>query len=101
MYLHIAVIVAVMCIAYAVANWRKLSVEICMLASAVAGGLAGACVHTPPITDLARHFVEGTLTYLDVMLVFVTATIFVTIVAEAGGVNYIVRGIIRAFYERR
>ena len=101
MYLHIAFIVAVMCIAYAVASWRKLSVEICMLASAAAGGLAGACVRTPPITDLARHFVEGTLTYLDVMLVFVTATIFVTIVAEAGGVNYIVRGIIRAFYERR
>ncbi len=101
MYLHIAVIVAVMGIAYAVASWRKLSVEICMLASAVAGGLAGACVRTPPLTDLARHFVEGTLTYLDVMLVFVTATIFVTIVAEAGGVNYIVRGIIRAFYERR
>jgi CitMHS family citrate-Mg2+:H+ or citrate-Ca2+:H+ symporter len=51
--------------------------------------------------ELARHLVEGTLTYLDVMLVFVTATIFVTIVAEAGGVNYIVRGIIRAFYDRR
>ncbi len=101
MYLHIAVIVAVMCIAYAVASRRKLSVEICMLASAVAGGLAGACVRTPPIVELARHLVEGTLTYLDVMLVFVTATIFVTIVAEAGGVNYIVRGIIRAFYDRR
>jgi CitMHS family citrate-Mg2+:H+ or citrate-Ca2+:H+ symporter len=90
-----------MCIAYAVTSWRKLSVEICMLSSAVAGGLAGACVRTPPILELARHLVEGTLTYLDVMLVFVTATIFVTIVAEAGGVNYIVRGIIRAFYDRR
>ncbi len=100
-YLHIAAIVAVMCIAYAVASWRKLSVELCMLSSAVAGGLAGTCVRTPPLRELARHLVEGTLTYLDVMLVFVTATIFVTIVAEAGGVNYIVRGIIRAFYDRR
>ncbi len=100
-YLHIGVILAVMGIAYAVASWRRLSVELCMLASAVAGGLAGACVRTPPVMDLARHLVEGTLTYLDVMLVFVTATIFITIIAEAGGVNYIVRGIIHAFYGQR
>jgi CitMHS family citrate-Mg2+:H+ or citrate-Ca2+:H+ symporter len=101
MYLHIGVILAVMGIAYAVASWKKLSVELCMLASAVAGGLAGACVRTPPIRELARHLVEGTLTYLDVMLVFVTATIFITIIAEAGGINYMVRGIIRAFYAQR
>ncbi len=100
-YLHIAVILAVMGVAYAMASWKKLSVELCMLASAVAGGLAGACIQTPPIGELARHLVEGTLTYLDVMLVFVAATIFITIIAEAGGVNYIVRGIIRAFYGRR
>jgi CitMHS family citrate-Mg2+:H+ or citrate-Ca2+:H+ symporter len=101
MFLHIAVILAIMVLAYAAASWKKLSVELCMLASAVAGGLAGACIRTPPVNDLARHLVEGTLTYLDVMLVFLTATIFITIVAEAGGVNYIVRGIIRAFYGRR
>lgn len=101
MALHIGVILLVMVIAYALAAWRKLSVEICMLAAAVAGGLAGAFVSTPPLLELARHLVEGTLTYLDVMLVFVTATIFITIVAESGGVNYIVRGIIRAFYRQR
>jgi CitMHS family citrate-Mg2+:H+ or citrate-Ca2+:H+ symporter len=98
MYVHIGVILAVMGIAYAVASWRKLSVELCMLSSAVAGGLVGAFVRTPPIGELARHLVEGTFTYLDVMLVFITATIFITIVAESGGVDYIVRGIIRAFH---
>ena len=101
MFLNIAVIIAAMGLAYAAASWKKLSVELCMLSSAVAGGLVGACIRTPPISELARHLVEGTLTYLDVMLVFVTATIFITIVAEAGGVNYIVRGIIRAFYGHR
>jgi CitMHS family citrate-Mg2+:H+ or citrate-Ca2+:H+ symporter len=101
MYLQIGIILAVMVIAYALASRGKRSVELCMLASSVAGGLAGAFVQTPPLRELARHLVEGTFTYLDVMLVFVTATIFITIVAESGGVNYIVRGIISAFYDKR
>jgi CitMHS family citrate-Mg2+:H+ or citrate-Ca2+:H+ symporter len=98
MYLHIAAVLGVMAVAYAAARLRKLSVELCMLASAVAGGLAGAFVQTPPIGELARHLVEGTFTYLDVMLVFATATIFIAIVAESGGINFIVRGIVRAFH---
>jgi CitMHS family citrate-Mg2+:H+ or citrate-Ca2+:H+ symporter len=98
MYVHIAVVLGVMVVAYGAASWRKLSVELSMLAAAVAGGLAGACVHTPPAGELARHLVEGTFTYLDVMLVFVTATIFITIVAESGGVDFIVRAIVRAFH---
>lgn len=101
MYLQIGIILVIMVIAYALASREKRSVELCMLASAVAGGLAGAFVQTPPLRELARHLVEGTFTYLDVMLVFVTATIFITIVAESGGVNYIVRGIISAFYDKR
>ena len=100
MYVHIAVVLGVMVVAYAAARWRKLGVELCMLASAVAGGLAGAIVQTPPIGELARHLVEGTFTYLDVMLVFVTATIFITIVAESGGVDFIVRAIVRAFHRQ-
>lgn len=101
MYSQIAIILLVMVIAYALTSWRKMSVEVCMLASAVAGGIAGAFVNTPPLIDLARHLVEGTLTYLDVMLLFATATIFIAIVAESGGVDYLVRGIIRVFYNQR
>ncbi len=100
LYVHITVVLGVMAVAYAAARWRKLGVELCMLASAVAGGLAGACVRTPPVGELARHLVEGTFTYLDVMLVFVTATIFITIIAESGGVDFIVRAIVRAFHRR-
>ncbi len=101
MQLQIGIILLVMIGAYGVANWRKLSVEICMLAAAVAGGLAGAFLNTPPIGDLARHMVEGTFTYLDVILVFTTATIFISIVSESGGVNFVVRGIIKVFYTKR
>lgn len=101
MYLQIGIILLIMIAAYALANWRKFSVEICMLAAAVAGGIAGAFVKTPPIGQLARHLVEGTFTYLDVILVFVTATIFIAIITESGGVNYVVRGIIKVFYNKR
>ncbi|MDZ7332449.1 MAG: C4-dicarboxylate ABC transporter [candidate division KSB1 bacterium] len=98
MTLQIGTILLIMVVAYALASWRKFSVEICMLAAAIAGGIAGAVVHTPPIGQFARHLVEGTLTYLDVMLLFVTATIFIKIIAESGGVNYVVRGIVKTFY---
>jgi CitMHS family citrate-Mg2+:H+ or citrate-Ca2+:H+ symporter len=101
MTLQIGIILIVMVAAYALAQWKKLSVEFCMLSSAIAGGVAGAFFYAPPIGQLARHLVEGTFTYLDVILVFVTATIFMTIVSESGGVNYVVRGIIRYFYNLR
>jgi hypothetical protein len=101
MALQIGIILVVMAAAYGLAKWKKLSVELCMLSSAFAGGIAGAFVKTPPITELARHLVEGTFTYLDVMLVFATATIFINIIAESGGVNYVVRGIIKVFYNLR
>ena len=94
-------ILAVMGAAYAWAKWRKLSVETSMLAAAVGGGLAGAMMRIPPLADLPRHLVEGGFTYLDVILVFTTATIFMAIVSESGGINYVVRGTIRLFYNLR
>lgn len=101
MYLQIGIISAVMVAAYALTKWKKLSVEISMLAAVVAGGLAGAFTSTPPIGQLARHLVEGSFTYLDVILVFSTATIFMAIVSESGGVNYVVRATIKYFYNVR
>lgn len=101
MVIQIGIILMIMVLAYVWAGWKKLSVELCMLTSAVAGGLAGAFVKAPPIDALARHLIEGMFTYLDVILVFTTATIFIAIVAESGGVNYVVRGIIKTFYKRR
>jgi len=101
MYLQIGIILTVMVIAYALAKWRKLSVELSMLLAAVAGGVAGAFTNTPPIGQLARHLVEGSFTYVDIILVFTTATIFMSIVSESGGVDYVVRGTIKYFYNIR
>jgi len=97
----ILIILAVMGAAYALAKAKGLSVELSMLASALAGGLAGTAVKTPPFVELGRHLVEGTFTYLDVILVFFTATLFMSIVHESGGIHYVVRGTIRAFARKR
>ena len=101
MYTQIGIIAAVMVLAYVAAKIAKASVEASMLTAAVAGGLAGALVNTPPVGELARHLVEGAFTYLDVILVFSTATIFMAIVSESGGINYVVRGTIKSFYNLR
>jgi len=101
MIFQIVLILLVMIGAYAAAHLKKLPVEICIFLSAVAGGIAGALAKTPPILELPRHLVEGAFPYLDVMLVFSTATIFMAIVGESGGVAYVVRGTIRHFYNVR
>ena len=100
MVLQIEIILIVMVVAYALAKW-KLSVEWSMLSAAIAGGIAGTFINTPAIGQLARHLVEGSFTYMDVVLIFVTATIFMDIVRESGGVDYIVRSIIKNFYNKR
>jgi len=98
---QISIILAVMIAAYVAAKAAKLSVELSIFASALAGGVAGAFLNTPPIADLGRHLVEGSFTYLDVILVFFTATLFMTIVDESGGVVYVVRATLRVFGRKR
>jgi TRAP-type C4-dicarboxylate transport system permease large subunit len=97
MTIQILAILTVMVAAYAAAKAARLSVELGILSAAVAGGIAGAFVRTPPLGELGRHLVEGSFTYLDVVLVFFTATLFMTIVNESGGVDYVVRATLRAF----
>jgi CitMHS family citrate-Mg2+:H+ or citrate-Ca2+:H+ symporter len=101
MTIQILVILAVMIAAYVAAKAAKLSVELGIFAAAAAGGLAGAFLKTPPLGELGRHLVEGAFTYLDVILVFFTATLFMTIVNESGGVDYVVRATLRAFGKKR
>jgi hypothetical protein len=101
MTLPILVLLAVMAAAYAAAKARGLSVELSMFASALAGGLAGAFLGTPPLRELGRHLAEGAFTYLDVILVFFTATLFMAIVNESGGIPYAVRATMRVFARRR
>jgi len=101
MQTQIVIALFVMIAAYTLAKWRKLSVEISMFLAAVAGGIFGAFTNTPPLSQLARHLVEGSFTYLDVILIFVTATIFMAIISESGGVDYVVKNTIKYFYNKR
>jgi hypothetical protein len=101
MQTQIVIALFVMIAAYTLAKWRKLSVEISMFLAALAGGIFGAFTDTPPLSQLARHLVEGSFTYLDVILIFVTATIFMAIISESGGVDYVVKNTIKYFYNKR
>lgn len=80
---------------YVIAKALKVSTELSMFLAAIAGALAGG-VGIP-----ARHIVEGSFTYLDIILIFITATLFMNILKESGGVAYVVRGIIRKFHHRK
>ena len=89
------IILAVMVVTYIVAKALKVSTELSMFAAALTGGLAGG-VGIP-----ARHIAEGAFTYLDIILIFITATLFMNILKESGGVAFVVRGILRKFFRRK
>ncbi|UCC40669.1 MAG: C4-dicarboxylate ABC transporter, partial [Candidatus Aminicenantes bacterium] len=63
------IILAVMVVTYIIAKVLKVSTELSMFAAALTGGLAGG-VGIP-----TRHITEGAFTYLDIILIFITATL--------------------------
>jgi len=91
------IITVIIVLSYILAKWKGLSVELSLLFSAIAGALTGSVFKTPPFLEIPRHLVEGSFTYLDVILVFFTATLFITIIQEAGGVNFAVRSAVVHF----
>lgn len=88
-------ILSVMVAAYAVAKILKVSTELSLFLAAVAGALAGG--YGIPV----RHLAEGAITYLDICLIFLTATLFMNLLKEAGGVAFAVRAILKKFHRRR
>jgi Na+/H+ antiporter NhaD/arsenite permease-like protein len=90
-----ALVLGVMVAAYIVAKILKISTELAMFIAALAGGLAGG-VGLPP-----RHIVEGAFTYLDICLIFITATLFMNFLKESGGVAFVVRRILQKFHRRK
>lgn len=95
MFASAGIVLAVMVLVYLLAKIFKLSTELAMLLAAIAGGLAGG-FGLP-----ARHYAEGAITYLDINLIFITATLFMNILKESGGVAFVVRGILRKFHRNR
>jgi len=88
-------ILGVMIVSYAVAKFLKCSTEISMFVAAVAGCVAGGFGFS------ARHIAEGAMTYLDINLIFITATLFMNILKESGGVAFVVRGMFKRFRRQR
>jgi hypothetical protein len=88
-------ILAVMVAAFAVAKLLKVSTELSLFAAALAGALAGGA-GVP-----ARHIVEGAFTYFDIVLIFVTATLFMNLLKESGAAAFVVRAILRRFHRHK
>jgi len=95
MFTFAGLVLGVMVIVYVAAKSFRLSTELAMLLAAVGGGLAGG-VGLP-----ARHIAEGAMTYLDINLIFITATLFMNILKESGGIAFAVRGILNRFHRSR
>jgi CitMHS family citrate-Mg2+:H+ or citrate-Ca2+:H+ symporter len=95
MFTYAGIVLGVMVIVYIAAKSFRLSTELAMLAAALGGALVGG-VGLP-----ARHIAEGAMTYLDINLIFITATLFMNILKESGGIAFAVRGILTRFHSSR
>jgi CitMHS family citrate-Mg2+:H+ or citrate-Ca2+:H+ symporter len=95
MFTAAAIVLGVMVAVYAAARAFRLATELAMVAAALGGALAGGYWFP------ARQVAEGAATYLDINLIFITATLFMNVLKESGGVAYVVRGILRRFHRHR
>lgn len=95
MFAYAGIVLGVMVAVYVAAKAARLSTELAMLAAALGGALAGG-EGLPP-----RHVAEGAITYLDINLIFITATLFMNLLKESGGVAFAVRGILLRFHGNR
>ncbi len=96
MFLQTSIILGVIIVVYILAlQLLKMSPELSMIVSAFAGALAAG--FGIPI----RHIVEGSFTYLDIILTIVTATIFMNILEESKAISFIVKTIVSKFYKQR
>ena len=100
MFVHASLVLVVIVGAFLTAKKFRVSTELAMFLAAVAGGGFHGVVNGD-LSSLVRHLVEGTFTYFDVCLIFITATFFMALVKETGGVAFIVRRIVGTFAERK
>ena len=95
MFTEAGMVLGVMVAVYVIVRAFRLATELSMFAAAVAGALvAGQGIP-------ARHIAEGAATYLDINLIFVTATLFMNLLKESGGVAFVVRAILKRFHRQR
>jgi len=95
MYAETSMVLAVMVAVFALCSWKLKSPEISMVITAIAGAFAGK------LGFPVRLLVEGTFTYFDVGLIFVTASIFINIYSETGAMNALIRKMVDRFYDSK
>ena len=95
MYQTAGIVLGVMVLIYIIALRFKLSTELAMLMAAIGGAVSAG--HWFP----ARHIAEGAITYLDINLIFISATLFMNILKESGGLAFVIRAIIKTFHKSR
>lgn len=88
------IVASVMAGVFLVAWWRQVP----HIASLTVAGIVGAFV----AGEFApwRHLVEGSFMFLDLVIVILTATIFIGLVREAGSLHAMIRDVIRTFSHR-
>ncbi|MCC8139011.1 MAG: hypothetical protein LIO67_01735 [Lachnospiraceae bacterium] len=108
MFTHSLGVIIVVAVIFACAKKLHICTELALLSAAVGAVIAhlilpmGADARSAlPFTEIVRHLVEGTFNYFDVCLTFLSATFFMTLLKESGGVNYLVRQIVARFYKKR
>ncbi len=107
MYTHAGLVLAAIVLAFLAARRFRVSTELSMMVATLAGAAANALVpmgvdpRSPISIFPVRHIVEGMFTYFDVCLIFMTATFFMALLKEAGGVAFIVREIVSKFSRKR
>lgn len=108
MYYHAGLVLVVAAVAFGIAKKMRVSTELSMFLATIAAALSHLVVpmgadprESISVAELVRHVVEGSFTYFDVCLIFITATFFMSLLKEGGGIAFIVRGIVRAFHKHR
>ncbi|EFC90647.1 Citrate transporter [Dethiosulfovibrio peptidovorans DSM 11002] len=95
MYAETSMVLAVMAVVFALCSWKLKSPEISMVITAIAGALAGR------LWFPVRLLVEGTFTYFDVGLIFITASVFINMYSATGAMNALIRKMVERFYHRK
>ncbi|EEX48787.1 MULTISPECIES: C4-dicarboxylate ABC transporter [Jonquetella] len=108
MFQHSGLVLVVLVLAFALCKKGRLSTELSMFVATLFGLIAHVVLpkgvdprSALPFVEMIRHVVEGTCTYYDVCLIFLSATFFMTLYKESGGVAFIVRRIVVAFHSKR
>lgn len=95
MFASASLVLATMLGVYVAARAFRVSTELAMFAAAIGGALMGG------FGIPSRQIAEGAATYLDINLIFVTATLFMNLLKESGGVAFVVRAILKRFHRSR